>query len=355
MNLSRIIKKEKYYLFILVILTILCAVVYPYRQLAMWLAFMLAAYSAIANDSIQTIGTFISSNSRRPWYLLWLFMGLIFVFTVTYSFILNDGDISYQRLQTPGLDKAPQEFVFLQVFAPVVLLILTRFKMPVSTSILLLSSFSTKVSSIGSILGKSFFGYILAFLAAMIVWSIVTKYFEKYRHSRIPGYWYPLQWITSGTLWSVWVMQDAANIAVVLPRQLDTGQFLFFVFFIFIGLGFLFYLKGDKIQSIVNEKSDVTDVRAATIIDFVYAILLYYLKVVSTIPISTTWVFIGLLGGRELAINLQKDKKLRQPGVKYSVWMIGKDMRNAAIGLLISLILAVAINDAMRESLLNIF
>jgi hypothetical protein len=37
-----------------------------------------------------------------------------------------------------------------------------------------------------------------------------------------------MQWITSGTLWAVWVMQDAANIAVFLPRSLSIGQFLGF-------------------------------------------------------------------------------------------------------------------------------
>jgi hypothetical protein len=30
----------------------------------MWLGFMFAGYAAVANDSIQTLGTFIVSNSR---------------------------------------------------------------------------------------------------------------------------------------------------------------------------------------------------------------------------------------------------------------------------------------------------
>ena len=91
--------------------------------------------------------------------------------------------------------------------------------------------------------------------------------------------------------------------------------------FIFFGLGLLFYLKGDRIQQIVLEKSDIIDVRAATVVDFIYACLLYYLKIISTIPISTTWVFIGLLGGRELAINLRKHKGDYIRALKF----IGKD------------------------------
>ena len=82
---------------------------------------------------------------------------------------------------------------------------------------------------------------------------------------------------------------------------------------------------------------------------FIYACLLYYLKVISTIPISTTWVFIGLLGGRELAINLRKHKGDYIRALK----LIGKDTLFAAIGLIVSLIIALSINENMRNQLFN--
>ena len=35
------------------------------------IGFILAAYSVVANDSVQTLGTFIASNSQRfKWYYL---------------------------------------------------------------------------------------------------------------------------------------------------------------------------------------------------------------------------------------------------------------------------------------------
>ena len=68
-------------------------------------------------------------------------------------------------------------------------------------------------------------------------------------------------WISSGALWSTWIMQDMANVAVVLPRSLSTDQFLVVSSFIFFGLGLLFYLRGDRIQRIVTEKTDIIDVR----------------------------------------------------------------------------------------------
>lgn len=332
------------------ILSIVCFFAYPYPEVAMWLVFFLASYSAIANDSIQTIGTFIASNADKKWYYLWIYMGSIFLITVTYSWINYGGDISYERLASKGLNEAPEQFKFLQVFAPVVLLILTRFRMPVSTSILLLSAFATQASSITSILQKSFFGYFIAFALAIIVWLLTTNIFEKYKNSKPSKLWLPLQWISSGALWSTWIMQDMANVAVVLPRSLTLDQFLVVSSFIFFGLGLLFYLKGDRIQKIVTEKTDIIDVRAATVVDFIYACLLYYLKVISTIPISTTWVFIGLLGGRELAINI----KLYSKGnyIK-ALKMISKDALYAGIGLAVSLILALSINENMRDQLFN--
>ncbi len=340
---------KKSELIVPVILSVMCWLVYPYPQVAMWCVFFMASYSAIANDSIQTIGTFIASNSDKKWYYLWIYMGGIFILTASYSWVNYGGDISYGRLASKGLNEAPESFKFLQVFAPVALLMMTRLKMPVSTSILLLSAFATQASSIVSILQKSMFGYVIAFVTAIIVWTLTTNLFEKYKKTKPSKIWLPLQWLSSGALWSTWIMQDMANVAVVLPRSLSLDQFLVVVSFIFFGLGLLFYLRGDKIQQIVLEKSDIIDVRAATVVDFIYACLLYYLKVLSSIPISTTWVFIGLLGGRELAINLKKNKGNYKKALK----MIGKDTLFAVIGLVVSLIIALSINENMRNQLFN--
>ena len=105
-SIYNIVPQERTYLYLLIGLMLLGAFIYPYREIAMWFAFFLAAYSAIANDSIQTIGTFISSNKKKVrWYYLWLFMGGIFVCTVSYSWLTYGGDISYERLTNKGLDE----------------------------------------------------------------------------------------------------------------------------------------------------------------------------------------------------------------------------------------------------------
>lgn len=349
---SDILRNERRFLWVLVGLFFLAGVVYPYPTIAMWLGFALAGYSAIANDSIQTIGTFIASNAQRKWYYLWLYIGLIFLVTVFFSWYVYDGDVSYQRLTTKGFDQAPQSFVFLQVAAPIVLLILTRLRMPVSTTFLLLSSFSTHPGAIIEVMTKSVSGYIVAFGVSVLLWLFLTELFSRWFKGKPGIIWIVFQWLSSGALWAIWIMQDAANIAIYLPRRLSLPEFLVFGGFIFLGLGLLFYLKGDKIQQIVTEKSDVTDVRSATIIDMVYAVILYFFKYVSVVPMSTTWVFIGLLAGRELAITLRKQHHHSlKKRLKRTLRIIGKDLLFALIGLVVSIGLACLVNPIVRDEI----
>ncbi|MBB6609573.1 hypothetical protein H7F15_00850 [Pontibacter sp. Tf4] len=348
-----VLQKEKKFLYFIAISLIFAGAVYPYPSIAMWVGFAFAGYSAIANDSIQTIGTFIGSNEDKKWYWQWLFMGLIFIFTVSYSWIVFDGDVSYQRLATPGLDKTPTSFVYLQLASPIILLLLTRFRIPVSTTFMLLSVFSATGGTVVSMVSKSFVGYVLAFVSALIIYLLLSKAIKRFIKGEAHAFWTVAQWLISGFLWYIWLAQDLANIAVYLPRQLNVYEFLAFTGFIFLGLGFLFYKKGDKIQNVINEKSEVRDVRSATIIDLVYALILYYFKEVNNIPMSTTWVFVGLLAGRELGMRL----RAHDSGEKFAKTfrLIGKDILSVTIGLIISLILAIAINPVMQEEVKHFF
>ncbi|HLR31381.1 MAG TPA: hypothetical protein VK074_02760 [Fodinibius sp.] len=333
---------------------IIAGLVYPYAGIARWVGFALAGYSAIANDSIQTIGTFIASNEDKRWWVLWLFIGGIFFATVFYSWYVFDGDVSNQRLAAKGFSEAPQSFSFLQIAAPIFLLILTRMRMPVSTTFLLLSCFSASAAAIGNVLIKSLSGYFLAFVVAIVVWVALSNVIRKYFVGKPHKVWTVFQWITSGALWSVWIMQDAANIAVYLPRSLSGEQFAAFSIYIFLGLGLLFYLRGDRIQQVVTEKSDVRDIRSATIIDFVYAIILYFFKIQSNVPMSTTWVFIGLLAGREIAMSFTDALGKGKP-LSSSLKLVGKDAGYALFGLVVSIALAVAVNPNIGTDIMNYF
>ena len=340
-------KGERNFLTFIVVAFILAMFATPYPQIGMWVGFVFAAYAAVANDSIQTLGTFIASNQEKKWWVLWIFIGGIFLATVGYSWFVFDGDVSHGRLMAKGFEKSPTDFHFLQIAAPIFLLILTRLRMPVSTTFILLTSFAAAPAAVGKVLAKSMSGYVLAFFMGFIIFMLISQWAKKKFTGEAKFGWTIAQWITSGTLWSVWLMQDAANIAVYLPRSMSFGQFAGFAGVVFIGLGLLLYYKGGRIQKIVTEKSVVTDVRFATIIDFIYCIILFYFKLYSKVPMSTTWVFIGLLGGREVAMAIRNSG---ENSTAMAFKLLIKDFSYALIGLIISIAIAIGVNDQLTFS-----
>lgn len=356
LNLLEFATRERTFLIVIGLAFIVGAFATFNWHVAMWFGFTFAAYSAVANDSIQSLGTFIESNKKQKWYILWLFTGAILIITISFSYFYFKGDVTYQRLLDNQGNTAyphPDSFSYFQIIAPVVLLILTRLRMPVSTTFLLLSVFSASSEGITSIVSKSVTAYVLAFVISFIIWysgyELIRKYFKK-RKAHIA--WPVIQWTVSGALWSVWLMQDGANIAVFLPRKLEFYQFAIFTGTIFLGLGLLFYLRGDKIQQVVSEKVRISDVRAATLIDFTYVLLLIYKLLDSTIPLSTTWVFLGVIGGREIAVSVARNKK----GMKHkrkALGLIGRDLLYATIGLIISVALASGANPQIRKEIIE--
>lgn len=344
-------KQDTKFNVIIAFLFLVVAVTFQLPEYARWVGFLIAGYAAIANDSIQTLGTFIASNKNKPWWILWIFIAGVFVCTVSYSWITHGGDVSYARLASKGFETTPMSFNYLQVAAPIFLLILTRYKVPVSTTFLILTAFSTSGKSVMSVLTKSLTGYGLAFLIAAITWLLVSSLINKYFTTEPHPIWRVFQWCTTGVLWSVWLMQDAANIAVFLPRQLSLVEFLGFTIPIVLALGYMLFKGGARIQQIVDEKSRVTDVRSATLIDFIYAIILFYFKLHSKIPMSTTWVFLGLLSGREIAMSI---RHASSRSIKDAVKVSAKDASLAFLGLFISFVIAISCNPAMRQAILGI-
>ena len=316
--------------------------------LTLWslFGFLFAVYAVTANDSIQTLGTYIASNRDDiKWYWMFAYMGSIFVFTMLQGF--NAGDPAFGRL-----DKFPEiEIQWYHAVAPLVLIILTRLKIPVSTTFLVLSVFASSIV-MEKMLLKSFLGYAVSFVFAWGSWWLISKYIlyegEK-GDNKYNNHWRVAQWLTTGWLWATWLKHDMANIMVFLPRYSSMGSidFKFFVVgAMLLGLGFMFYERGGKIQEIVLSKTNTRYVRSATFIDLVYCFVLYYFKEVNNIPMSTTFVFMGMLAGRELGIWMaigygeltytSRHKKAIFP-------MLYKDFLRLMLGLMISVALAYTI------------
>ena len=260
------------------------------------------------------------------------------ILALAWGWYAYDGDISYGRLT-----RIPyQEIQWYHAVAPGILLLLTRIGIPVSTTFLVLSAFASTVV-LEKMLMKSVVGYGLAAVVAYIAWITISKFInEKFDEvsDKWIGFWRNSVWVTSGWLWWVWLSHDVANIAVYLPRQLSPTLLITVMAYFTSLLFYIFYIQGGPIQKVVLEKTGTRYARSATIINVIYAAVLFYFKELNDLPMSTTWVFVGLLCGRELAIStMNKDYKF-----KYVFPLIGKDFLKMIFGLSVSVGIVLAIH-----------
>jgi len=306
----------------------------------MYVGFLLAAYSVIANDSIQTLGTFLASNKAHfKWYTLWMAASVMLVYTITYGWINYNGDISYGRLTRIPF----QEVQWYHAMAPAVLLLLTRKGIPVSTTFLVLSAFAS-FTVLEKVLMKSIVGYGVAAISAYVIWVVLERYInEKKDHPEHVKFWRVGQWVTSGWLWFAWLQHDMANIAVFLPRQLMLGDLLMVLVATVSILGYVFYTGGGRIQEVVINKHGTRFARSSTIINLVYAFILFFFKELNDLPMSTTWVFVGLLTGRELAIS----SVIEDYRFKYVFPIIAKDFGKMMFGLGASVAIVLIIHQVI--------
>jgi phosphate/sulfate permease len=329
------------------------------------IGFIFAAYAVVGNDALQTLGTFINSNRRLPWWALFLFASTILIVVFFYGYVTDGGelrnpdgspkalcdfrigcDTSYGRLD--NTEKYPIfEPQWYHTLPPLVLLILTRFGIPVSTTFMVLTIFAT-MAGLSSMLQKSLIGYGLAFLVGAGIYVVLSRtleqFFRKTEHQQHAPVWVLLQWLTTAYLWSVWLMQDFANIFIFLPRGdgvtpgsgLNPAEAIAAVAVTVLLLGYTFWNRGGPVQRILQSKTSVTDIRSATVIDFTYASLLFYFKELNDVPMSTTWVFLGLIAGREyaFAVTTKAIRFMRTARVTLS------DLSKAFVGLVISVDMA---------------
>lgn len=296
--------------------------------------FLLAGFSVIGNDVIQTLGTFLTSNHKKNWFTLWIFAAVILTAVLIFGWYVNDGDVSFGRL---SMIPFPEDVKWWFVLSPLLLLILTRFGLPVSTTFIVLSTFSGSVL-INKMITKSVIGYGSAFILAFVIYLVITNVLERKFIEHSPKnvkVWTALQWASTAFLWSQWLIQDFANIYVFLPRKLMFIELLLTLIVLLSFLAIIFYQKGGKIQKVVTSKTNTKDIRSATVIDAVYGIALLIFTVVNPIPMSTTLAFVGVLAGREVAIKYILTKRIPKKTTK----LLFADLGKVFVGFIVSLFL----------------
>ena len=323
----------------------------------MIIGFLLAGFSVVANDSLQTLGTYISSNRQRtPKSVQMIFVCCITSIVLFLGWYLHQGEPAWGRLESFPV---PERFTWAYIIPPIAVLVLTAWGAPVSTSFLVLSSFVPE--NIGRLLGSSISGYVMAFFLGLAAWGFGIWLLERWIFRRnqdsqeINKIWYVIQWFSTGFLWSMWLVQDLANIFVYLPRNLNFISMGVCTLILCVGLCMLIVIGGGPIQGVLRSKTNTSDLRSASLIDFMFGLCLLFKAFLSSFPLSTTWVFLGLLAGRELALRIreleQKTVFTNQMNGSLSS-VIGSDLGKASVGLIVSLVIALGIQPLISWSAL---
>lgn len=307
----------------------------------MIIGFLLSLYACVSNDAIQTLGTFLNTTKNRPVWQIWLYASVVMVLTFTIGWIVNDGDMAFGRL-----DRIPhlETFYWWHILPPLVLLYMTKKGIPVATAFLIVSVFSSS-TVVGLMIAKSFVGYVASLIVSLVLYFIIARRVERIflytKNKPISKPWIVAKWFSTAFLWSAWLLQDGAVLFIFLPRKLTLEQMILSLL-VFAGLLFILcYKRGGEIQNIVKLKTNTQDVRSATIIDCVYASILLYFQHVNNIPMSTTWVFLGVLAGREIALY----NRLRFITEKKVYKHLFKDFSKAIIGLFVSIVVVFVLNN----------
>lgn len=335
-KISFLSKKNSTFLLLVLALIIILS---PMDVRLKWLGLALSMFSTMTNDSIQTLGTFLSSNSKVKWWKMWLYIGSLFTITMLIGWFGFNHELDFERLYDIPYNS---HINIMHFIAPILLIILTCNKVPVSTTFLILSVFSTQ-DVLGFMLVKTFAGYILSFIFSFALWTFFHKFFKKIFEDKSESRmrkWRIFQWASSGALWVAWLLQNTSNMVVYIPREITAYGLILIILLGLAMIGFTIYNRGGPIQEIVNEKTDISNIHSTSMINLNLAIMILIMTYIGTIPIATTWIFIGILGGRELSLARDGDSQLSslKDRNKAAIKFILKDLALAGFGIAVSLI-----------------
>ena len=187
--------------------------------------FLLSMYSCVANDIIQTLGTFLSANKKTPFIYLWIFSAAIMIITIVTGWALNNGDMSFGLLNSIPFNP---NMSWIYLLPPIALWVLTKYGVPVASTFLILSVFSiSNMDVFVSILVKSILGYVIAFFAAIIIYNILARPLERYFYytqkrsgnNKISKWWMAAKWFSTAFIWSQWLMQILQNFLFICQEE----------------------------------------------------------------------------------------------------------------------------------------
>lgn len=292
----------------------------------------LSVFSVIENSSFQIFGTFLTSNKNKSVFQIFIFIFAIFFVTLLFEWTTNGGRLDFDRLVNINYS---ENIDFRSVLAPLLLFFLTYKKIPVSTTFILLSGFATK-HTVDSMLTKTATSYLVSFVFGYYIWYKLDKLLNgkisDFDNDKIKK-WENIQIISNIGLIIFWIMSNNSNLVVSLPRTFNILYFLIYILFCAISVFYVVFSRGGKIQSIIDAKNGLDNPKTNSILNIAFSLIIFMFQYINTTPVATTWSFVGLLSGRELALSMKSNGVKRITLIK-----ILRDLSVLIYGLLITFI-----------------
>ena len=225
---------------------------------------LMASYAVLANDFLQTLSAFYSANQGRiAWGWQWGFICAVLVITAVSGWYVSGGDLGFGQLD---LIPRPATFGWHHAVAPAVLLGVTMLRLPVSTTLMILSAFTTSLQ-LEQILTRSFLSYVGALLLGYGAWYVLSRWLNynefKPMSPKNRWFWLATLWGATAFMWVLWLRHDLANIVVFMPRHLSGFEVIVILGVMCGVLALLFHQKGGPIQIVMVDKTGHDQLRSA--------------------------------------------------------------------------------------------
>ena len=329
---------------IALLIMILSILIFARNNIFSWLIVAFTSYNIIFNNSIQTIGLFIASNGDKKIVPNLLFFGSIFILSILIPWFLTSGEVHYHLLDSIFYKENHINVLF--IFLPILLYFFTKKRIPVSATFLVIPLFANK-STIESMINKTSVSYFLSLVISLMVYNFLyTKYKDLISNDKenTSKTWIIAEYVSTGILWFSWLSISLCNFVVFLPREFSL---LDIILLSIIGLSTIYYIlitRGGEIQKIITQKSDVKNIKTAVIFNTLFAFMLLFIQHINNVPITSTWMFLGVLAGREIAISINTFSIRGALKYKNCLLKIWRDLFSAILGIVFSLVFVYIFN-----------
>lgn len=305
-----------------------------FYTVCMWAGFISVAPPALWNDSMQMLGPWYSTERKVPWYWSAIVLSVVTVGVHGYGWYYDAGDIAFNNLDKVPLPTTYNPFHMLP--GPMLLWATTK-TAPISNTMLVLGQFGSE-NVFGNVVWKSLQGLFWGSLVSFVIFiflrflrhvGIFNNQFGAVLVNYIAR---PALTIATIILYGVWLKNDTAHFAVYLHRHLTVWEFWSVMAILVASIFALAYTGLGVARSFVDggpgmtaEQSQEQVMPHTTMLLLILAFVLYVMQPMMGVPMSSSIVFIGIVGCHNVAETIFTREVWKELRVFFGkvLWAVG--------------------------------